>query len=56
MLLRSHAYATLTVKTPSAIQQLRKLGRPDQIQQTIYNQRGINTADFPKYRTTLPLS
>ena len=56
MSLRSHAYATLTIKTPTAIQQPRKLGIPDRIRQAIYKQLVINIADFPKNHTILPLS
>lgn len=54
LLLRSHAYVTLTAKTEIAIHRLRKLGRPDQAQQTLYDQLGIKIAALPKSRSTLP--
>jgi transposase len=53
-LMRSHAYATLTVTTAEATHHLRKPGRPNLEQNNIYKCLGIDLAACPKTHIRLP--
>jgi hypothetical protein len=55
-LLNDHAYVTLSLKTTEATHHLRSLGRPNQEQKAIYKSLGIELADYPKTRLSVPLA
>jgi len=53
-ILRSHAYVTLSFKSPAATHHLRKIGIPNAEQKRIYDRLGIRLADCPVSRFCLP--